>query len=68
MVTPTFIGLHTVPSPMTKRFVCGAPDCDFDVVAEDDAEILEQVREHAREVHDRTVDEERVRERIEDVA
>lgn len=51
---------------MTKRFVCGAPDCDFAVEADDASEIVRQVREHAREVHDRDVDESRVRERIEE--
>ena len=47
-------------------FTCGAPDCDFEVSADDEAEIVERVRRHAREVHDRDVDEARVRERITD--
>ena len=46
------------------EFACGAPDCTFEVHANDEDEIVEYVRRHAREVHDRDVDEERVRERI----
>jgi len=47
------------------QFECGAPDCEFLVRANDEGEIVEIVRRHAKEKHDRTVDEERVRERIE---
>lgn len=47
------------------QFVCGAPDCSFEIRANDEDEIVEHVRQHAAEKHDREVDEERVRSRIE---
>lgn len=47
------------------EFECGAPDCTFAVRADDADEIVEMVQRHAREKHDRGVDEERVRERME---
>lgn len=52
---------------MAYRFACGAPDCQFAVTANDAAEVVEIVRRHAREKHDRTVEEERVRDRLEEV-
>lgn len=47
------------------QFDSGAPDCEFLVRANDEAEINDIVQRHAEEKHHRTVDEERVRERIE---
>ena len=47
------------------EFECGAPDCELFVRANDEAEIVAIVQRHAREKHDREVDESRVRERIE---
>lgn len=47
------------------RFDCGAPDCTFRVRADDEDEIVAIVQRHAAEKHDRSVDESRVRERIE---
>ena len=47
------------------QFECGAPDCEFLVRANDEAEIIDIVQRHAEVKHDRTIDEERVRERIE---
>jgi predicted small metal-binding protein len=48
------------------EFECGAPNCDFLVRANDEDEIVAVVRRHAREKHDRNVDADHVRERIED--
>ena len=53
-------------APVMPEFVCGAPDCTFEIRANDADEIVEHVRQHAREKHDRDVDEERVRDRIEE--
>lgn len=47
-------------------FECGAPDCEFEVRANDEDEIVDIVRRHASEKHDRDVDEDHVRDRIED--
>lgn len=47
------------------EFTCGAPDCEFHVRTDDADEVIDIVRRHARERHDREVDEERVRERME---
>lgn len=47
------------------QFECGAPNCEFLVRANDEAEIIEIVQRHAEEKHDRSVDEERIRDRIE---
>ncbi|MFB6169920.1 MAG: DUF1059 domain-containing protein [Haloarculaceae archaeon] len=52
---------------MPREFECGAPSCTFLIRTEDDDEIVEHVRMHAREKHDRDVDEERVRGRIRSV-
>jgi len=49
---------------MTKEFECGAPDCTFLIRTDDEDEIVEHVRTHARERHDKGIDEDRVRERI----
>lgn len=46
------------------EFVCGAPDCTFEIRANDAEEIVEYVKQHAAEKHGREVDEERVRSRI----
>ena len=46
------------------EFVCGAPDCTFEVRANDEDEIVEYVKRHAKEKHGREIDEERVRSRI----
>jgi|GEM_PF-2633337 len=47
------------------QFECGAPDCEFLIRANDAEEIVAIVRRHAREKHDRDVDEAHVRDRIE---
>lgn len=52
---------------MPSEFECGAPDCTFLVRTTDPDEIVEHVRMHARENHDKEIDEDRVRERIREV-
>ena len=52
---------------MTKEFECGAPDCTFMIRTKDEDEIVDHVKMHAREQHDREVDEGRVRDRIRSV-
>lgn len=52
---------------MTREFECGDPSCTFLIRTEDDDEIVAHVRQHARERHDREVDEARVRDRIRSV-
>lgn len=47
-----------------KRVRVRCPDCNFLIRTEDEDEIVEHVRMHAAEKHDREVDEERVRNRI----
>lgn len=47
------------------QFECGAPHCEFLVRANDDDEIVDIVQRHAEEKHDRAIDEDRVRSRIE---
>lgn len=69
---PNVVGEPTIrrraeAADMAKRFECGAPDCVFLVRSEDEAEIVDLVGRHAAEKHDRTADEQRVRERIETV-
>jgi predicted small metal-binding protein len=49
---------------MTSEFECGAPDCTFLIRTEDPDEIVDHVRLHAKEKHDRDVDVDRVRDRI----
>lgn len=49
---------------MPHEFECGAPDCTFLIRTLDEDEIVEHVRMHAREKHDKTIDEARVRDRI----
>lgn len=45
-------------------FECGAPDCAFLVRTDDADELVEIVKRHARERHDRDVDEDHVRDRM----
>lgn len=52
---------------MTYEFECGAPNCTFLIRTEDRNEIVEHVRMHAREKHDRDVDDDHVRDRIQSV-
>jgi len=52
---------------MTKEFDCGAPECTFLIRTTDADEIVDHVKMHAREKHDREVDEDRVRDRIRSV-
>lgn len=52
---------------MPKEFECGAPNCTFLIRTGDEDEIVEHVKMHAKEKHDREVDEERVRDRIQSV-
>lgn len=52
---------------MPSEFACGAPDCTFLIRTDDPDEIVEHVKMHAKERHDREVDEDHVRERIESV-
>lgn len=47
-------------------FECGAPDCTFSIRANDVEEIIDHVQQHAKEKHDRDVDADHVRSRIED--
>ncbi|MFB6104421.1 MAG: DUF1059 domain-containing protein [Halobacteriaceae archaeon] len=49
---------------MVKEFACGAPDCTFLIRTNDADEIVEHVRMHAAEKHDKDIDEDRVRDRI----
>lgn len=49
---------------MTKAFECGAPNCTFLIRTEDEDEIVEHVKLHAKEKHNRDVDEDHVRDRI----
>ncbi|MHB9287070.1 DUF1059 domain-containing protein [Halobacteriales archaeon Cl-PHB] len=48
------------------QFECGAPDCEFLVRANDEAEVVDIVQRHAREKHDRQVDDDHVRQRMEE--
>ena len=48
------------------EFTCDAPSCAFSIRANDVEEIIEHVQQHARDKHDRTVNEDHVRSRIED--
>lgn len=52
---------------MPKEFECAAPDCTFLVRTPDADEVVDHVRMHAREKHDKEIDEERVRSRIRSV-
>ena len=52
---------------MAHEFACGAPDCTFRITTLDADEVVEHVRMHAREKHDKSIDEERVRSRIQEV-
>lgn len=52
---------------MTSEFDCGAPDCTFLIRTTDPDEIVEHVRMHASEKHDKEIDEVRVRDRIRSV-
>ena len=52
---------------MAHEFECGAPDCTFLIRTKDPDEIVEHVRLHAGEKHDKEIDEERVRDRIRSV-
>ena len=54
-------------SPVPSEFECGAPTCTFLIRTEDPDEIVEHVRLHAREKHDKAIDEARVRDRIRSV-
>jgi len=49
---------------MAKEFECGAPECTFLIRTLDADEIVEHVRMHAAEKHDKEIDEARVRDRI----
>lgn len=49
---------------MAYQFECGAPECALLVRTNSEDELLDIVARHAREVHDRESDPERVRERI----
>lgn len=51
---------------MAREFECGAPNCSFLIRTKDDDEIVEHVRMHATEKHGKTIDEDRVRNRIRD--
>lgn len=60
--------VNTTPEQtMTYEFECGASNCTFLIRTEDKNEIVEHVRIHAREKHDRDVDEDHVRDRIQSV-
>ena len=52
---------------MPLEFECGAPDCTFLVRTVDEDEVVDHVRMHAREKHDKSIDEDRVRTRIHSV-
>ena len=49
---------------MALEFVCGDPECTFEITSVTADEIVDHVRLHAREMHDKDIDEDRVRERI----
>lgn len=49
---------------MAAEFECAAPDCTFLIRTTDPEEVVEHVRVHAEEKHDKTIDEARVRDRI----
>ena len=52
---------------MAHEFACAAPDCTFRITTLDPDEVVAHVRMHAREKHDKEIDEERVRSRIQEV-
>ena len=52
---------------MPREFECGAANCTFLSRTEDEDEIVEHVKMHAKEKHDRDVDEDHVRDRIRSV-
>ena len=52
---------------MALEFECGDPECTFEITSVDEDEIVEHIRMHAREMHDKGIDEERVRQRIREV-
>jgi predicted small metal-binding protein len=52
---------------MALEFECGDPECTFEITSVDADEIVEHVRLHAQDMHDKGVDEGRVRERIREV-
>jgi predicted small metal-binding protein len=53
---------------MAQQFECAAPDCVFFIRAADEAEVIEQVRRHSEERHDKSPPpEDVIRDRIETV-